>query len=220
VIDHDPYTPALRDLIDYGIGLGGEKGDAVTEICTAKTSTTAVLLVLLTEMIALELQPSFEEASFALPADLDGRLARLVFAGPPMARWSFLLNSEGDDAFYQQVNAAMAEDLAYVPLRHNAKAIVRAFAIREEIRGLLGLGGSESAESLCGTDGFLVRGGRAYMPLGLDLHKVVSAHRTGALSQAKDALPWPEGVSSVLVCRDGGAFRGVSLETGHEVPIP
>lgn len=220
VIDHDPHTEALQQLVDFGIGPDGDKSSSVTEICTAATSTTAVLQVLLTEMIAFELQPSAKELNFELPTDLDGRLALLAFSGPSMARWSFLLDKDASREFLQRVNAAMSENLAYVPLRHNPRAIVRAFKLREEIRTAVGLKGPERAEDLCGTDGFVVHGGRAYMPLGLDLTKVTEANRDGALAQAKDALAWPRDLSPILVCRDDGELRGVSVETGQVVAVP
>lgn len=220
VIDHKPDADALRELIDYGIGPDGKKGGEVTEICTASSSTTAVLLVLLAEMIALELQPSMEELGYTLPPDLDGRLALLALAGPPMARWSFLLEQGASRAFMQQVNAAMAEELTYVPLRHNPRAIVRALKIRDELRRSIGLNGLDGAESLCETDGFIVHRGRAYLPLGLDLNTITDAHRDGALERAKDVLPWPRGLTAILVCEEGGVRRGVSLEKGQEVHVP
>lgn len=220
VIDHDPHTEALQQLVDFGVGPDGANGSAVTEICTASTSTTAVLQVLLTEMIALELQSSAEGLKFELPVDLDDRLALLAFSGPSMARWSFLLDKNASSEFLQRVNAAMSENLAYVPLRHNPRAIIRAFKIREEIRTAVSVEGPERAEDLCRSDGFIAQGGRAYMPLGLDVKKVTEAHRDGALAQAKDALPWPRDLSPILVCEDDGALRGVSVETGREVAVP
>jgi hypothetical protein len=69
-------------------------------------------------------------------------------------------------------------------------------------------------------DGFIVYNGRAYMPIGLDLDQPSGAYFREALDQAKDVLPWPRTLSPVLVYREGGDLRGMSIETGREVPIP
>jgi hypothetical protein len=219
VIDDNPDTDALRELIDFGVGPEGASDGAVTKVCTANSSTTAVLMVLLAEMIALELQPTMVELGFTLPPDLDARLGLLTLTGPAMARWSFVLGGGDPGAFMQRINAGM-EGLDYVPLRHEPHIAVRAFKIRQEMRERFGLTDPEQARPLCGTDGFILHGGCAYLPLGNSLQQLKTAHRGGALAQAKDVLPWPEGVESILVCEEDGVRKGISIATGLEVPVP
>lgn len=221
VIDHEPDTEALQKLIASGVGPGGAAEGAVTKISTKSSSTTAVLMALVAEMIALELEQSLEAIGYALPADHVERLALLTLVGPPMARWSFLLNNRLDHGFIQHVNTAMSTVLSYVPLGHDEVTTARALKVRSDLRERFGLIGPERPESRDEMDGFLIDdGARAYMPVGLDLEQLLVAHTRGALDQAKDVLPWPRGLSPVLVCDEAGTLRGVSIETGREVPIP
>jgi hypothetical protein len=219
VIDHDPDTQALQDLIASGVGPNGVD-DAVTKISTASSSTTAVLMTLVTEMIALELEDSLNDLGHALPSDHAERLALLGLAGPPMARWSFLLDDHLDKEFVQQVNAAMSTVLSYVPLSHKAQTSARALKLRHDLRERFGFAGPERPEPSGDMDGFIVHEGCAYMPVGLDLEQLTGAYSRDALDQAKDVLPWPRTLSPVLVCHEAGDFRGVSIETGLKVPIP
>jgi hypothetical protein len=218
VIDRNPDTDELRELVNCGTGPGGAEERAVTKISTAKTSTTAVLMVLLAETIALELQPAMAASGFALSADLGARLGLLTLTGPAMARWSFQLGRE-IGAYIQRINVEM-EEHDYVPLRHNRDIAVRAFKLREEMRAEFGLTGQEQIRDLAGTDGFIRHQNRAYLPLGIGLDQVEAAHRSGALRQAREVLPWPEAIESVLVCDEGGARKGISVVTGEEVPVP
>jgi hypothetical protein len=217
VIDRDPDTDALRGLIDSGVGPGGASDEAVTKVSTANSSTTAVLMVLLAEMIALELEPAMAELGFALSSDLDERLGLLTLAGPAMARWSFLLGMAGE-AYMQRISAGM-EGNDYVPLRYEPTISVRAFQIRKGIREALGLTDPEQADDLADTDGFILHDGCAYLPVGIRFDQVEAAHVSGMLKQAKDVLPWPKGVEVVLVCEKAGARKGFSLR-GWEVPVP
>ena len=219
VIDRNPDTDELRELVDYGRGPRGGGESAVTKISTAKTSTTAVLMVLLAETIALELQPSITASGFALPADLDARLGLLTLSGPAMARWSFQLRSE-NGAFMQRINVEMEDCDDYVPLRDGPEINVRAFMLREEMRAAMGFDGPEQLRDLAGTDGFIRHRNCAYLPLGIRLNQVRRAHRSGALRHARDVLPWPEAIESILVCDEDGVRRGISIMTGEEVPVP
>lgn len=220
VIDHEPDTEALKDLIASGTGPEGAPEGAVTKISTKASSTTAVLMTLVTEMIALELEKSLHAIGHALPTDQPERLALLGLAGPPMARWSFLLDNSPDKAFIQRVNAAMRKIPSYVPLSYDEAITARALKIRHDLRKRLGLVDPERPEVLSDTDGFLVHDGRAYMPVGLALEQLEGAHRGGALDQAKDVLRWPRDLSSILVCDEGGELHGVSIETGRRVAVP
>jgi hypothetical protein len=218
VIDPNPDTDELRELVDYGTGPGGAGESTVTKISSAKTSTTAALMVLLAETIALELQPAMAASGFALSADLGPRLGLLTLTGPAMARWSFQLGSE-IGAYIQRINVEM-EEHDYVPLRHNPDIAVRAFKLREEMRVAMGLTGPEQLRDLAGTDGFIRHQNRAYLPLGIRLNQVKAAHRSGVLRQAREVLPWPAAIDSVLVCDEDGVRKGISVVTGEEVPVP
>ena len=218
VIDLNPDTDELRELVDYGTGPGGAGESTVTKISTAKTSTTAVLMVLLAETIALELQPAMTATGFALPADLDARLGLLTLSGPAMARWSFQLRGE-KAAYMQRINVEM-EDCDYVPLRYGPEINVRAFVLREKLRLAMGFDGPEQLRGLAGTDGFIRYRDCTYLPLGIRLKQVKAAHASGALRQAREVLPWPERIESVLVCDEDGVRRGISVMTGEEVPVP
>jgi hypothetical protein len=218
VIDHNPDTDALRELIEFGVGPGGAGDGAVTKVCTASSSTTAVLMVLLAEMIALELEPAMAALGFTLSPDLDARLGLLTLTGPAMARWSFLLG-KADEAYVQRVNAEM-EERDYVPLGYEPHIAARAFKIREEMREGMGLTGPEQAGELAETDGFIHHDGYAYLPVGIGLDQVKAAHRSGSLEQAKEVLPWPQGVEAILACEENGVRKGISIATGQEVPVP
>lgn len=220
VIDHDPDTEALKDLIASGIGPDGAAEGAVTKISTASSSTTAVLMTLVTEMIALELEESVEAVGYSLPSDHAERLALLGLAGPPMARWSFLLDNSPDNTFIQRVNAAMHKVLSYVPLTYDKSVMARALKVRHDLRDRFGLSEAERPEALGDTDGFIVHQGRAYMPVGLNLEQLGEAHRQGALDRAKDVLPRSRRLSPVLVCDEGGDLHGISIEKGGTVRVP
>jgi hypothetical protein len=218
VIDHNPDTDALQELIDMGVSPGGADDAGVTKVCTSTSSTTAVLLILLAEMIALELEPAVTELGFSLPSDLDARLGLLTLTGPAMARWSFLMG-KADGAYIQRVNAGI-EESDYVPLSCEPHITARAFKIRQEIREAIGLTTPERASDLAETDGFILHGGFAYLPLGIGLNQVKEAHLSGILGQAKDVLHWPEDTESILVCESDGGRKGISIATGQEVSVP
>lgn len=220
VIDHEPDTAALEKLIAYGVGPGGAAEGAVTKISTASSSTTAVLMTLVIEMIAFELQGSLEVIGHSLPSDHAERIALLGLAGPPMARWSFLLDNSPDKTFIQRVNAAMHKDPYYVPLTQDTCVTARALKIRHDLRQRFGLTKAERPRALGDTDGFIVHRGRAYMPVGLDLEQLKEAHSRGALDAAKDVLRWPRDLSPVLVYGEGGELHGVSIEKGRMVSVP
>lgn len=218
VIDHDPDTDALRELIEFGVGPGDADDGAVTKVCTENSSTTAVLMVLLAEMVALELEPAMAAEGFALSLDLDVRLGLLTLTGPAMARWSFLLGMAGE-AYMQRTNAEM-EESDYVPLSYEPQIAARAFKIRAEMREAMALTVPEQAGDLTDTDGFIHYDGCAYLPLGIGLAQVKAAHRSGSLAQAKEVVPWPEDVEAILVCEEDGVRKGISIATAQEVPVP
>jgi hypothetical protein len=220
VIDYEPDTPALEQLIAYGVGPGGAAEGAVTKISTASSSTTAVLMTLLVEMIAFELHGSLEAIGHPLPSDHPERLSLLGLAGPPMARWSFLLDNSSGKAFLQRVNAAMHKVPYYVPLTNDTSVTAKALKIRHDLRQRFGLTEAERPRALGDTDGFIVHRGRAYMPVGLDLEQLKEAHSRGALDAAKDVLRWPRDLSPVLVYGEGGELHGVSIEKGRMVSVP
>lgn len=217
VIDHNPDTDALRHLIEFGIGPGGANEEAVTKVSTANSSTTAVLMILLAEIIALELTPAMTELGFTLSSDLGERLGLLTLTGPAMARWSFLLGM-ADEGYMQRIGAGM-EGHDYVPLRYEPQIAVRAFQVRKGIREAIGLTDPEQAGDLADTDGFILHNGCAYLPLGIRFDQVEAAYVSGMLEQAKDVLPWPRDVEAILVCEKDGVRTGFSLR-GREVPVP
>ena len=220
VIDHEPDTAALEKLIAYGVGPGGATEGAVTKISTASSSTTAVLMTLVIEMIAFDLQESLEAIGHSLPSDHAERLALLGLAGPPMARWSFLLDNSPDKTFIQRVNAAMHKHLYYVPLTQDTGVTARALKTRHDLRQRFGFTAAERPGALGDTDGFIIHRGRAYMPVGLELEQLKEAYSRGALEAAKDVLLWPRALSPVLVYGEGDDLHGVSIEKGRRVAVP
>lgn len=220
VIDWDPDTDALQQLIAYGVGPDGDATSAVTRVSTAAASTTAVLLVLLAEIVGLELGATATRLGYGLPSDLEARLALLALAGPAMSAWTFFLNKPLRDAGLQHVNLAMAGGSPYVPMRPDAEAAIRSFRAYEGLRDALGLQGLGSARGVCETGGWIVNDGKAYMPTGLELSTLVEAATNGALAEAKDVLHWPRDLSAVLVCEGGGQLRGLSIERDREVEVP
>ncbi len=91
VVGHEPDTVTLRLLVKAG--LGGQPADLgmITHVTSETSSTTAVALILLAELLALRLRPVLGPGQTTLPGALESRLAALVVAAPTMLRWSFLL---------------------------------------------------------------------------------------------------------------------------------
>ena len=106
VIDYQPDAPELLGLISTGLGGVSAHPVAVTKVATSAGSTTAALLVLLSELLAVRLQDALSPAGVTLPGSLNARIAALVLAGPAMLRWSYLLrDAESNRAFMQRIYA-------------------------------------------------------------------------------------------------------------------
>jgi len=114
----------------------------VTQVSTAAASTTAIALVLLTELLALRLERAVSLGGALLPKASNPRLAALVLAAPTMLRWSFLLRKPMPWRDYtQRINLEQAAERGYVPLMADPKATVLALRTRTELRAALGMVG-------------------------------------------------------------------------------
>jgi hypothetical protein len=222
VVGRDPDTLTLRMLVRAGLGNDAAPPDTVTQISTAHASTTAIAVLLLTELLALRLTRVWR--GFTLPTSVESRIAWLVVAGPAMLRWSFLLRRPLPWRDYaQRINLELAAERGYVPLMADPEATVRALQARGRIRAELGLAPDETPREALQDDGFIVAPalGRAYLPVGLPADELLQAARSGGeLEQARHVLPYPPSLDCVLVGERSGGLAGLSIETGLEVPVP
>ena len=214
-MDFNTTTPELRRLVEE-IGLNGAPLAAghAAFVETADGTTTAALLVLLTEMLAHRLAPMFAAEGYVLPENMEARLGALTLAGPTMLRWAFLLlPSKG----LNHPNLHRAGDDGYVPLRLEPHFTARVLRRREKLRRRLGLTVEETFEDLMRDHGFIVPpGGVAYLPTGLSDADVAAACRpAGPTSLIRHSLAMPR-VDCVMIGED----RGFNLETGKEVKLP
>ena len=221
-INNEPDTALLRQLIQAGLGGAAPAADVVTQIATASATTTAALLVLLTEILARGLESELTAAGVSLPSDLDARMAALTVAAPAMLRWSYLLRPPRDGDFIQQANLAAAAERGYVPLLSDRETTAGALRGRVALRAALGLVAPESTRDALADHSFIVATGRgtAYLPTGLPFDALRGACRPGGeLERARDTLGWPTHVECILVADDPAGPRGIGLETGLEVPV-
>ncbi|MFZ2112977.1 MAG: SIR2 family protein [Solirubrobacteraceae bacterium] len=223
VIDPQPDTPQLHGLIHAGLGDSSSAPGAITKIRTRPATTTATLLALLTETLHHHLQPAMTSGGLTLPGTLDPRMAALSVAAPVMLRWSYLLRPSQDEDLNQRANLQSAARHGYVPLRLDGDTTVRALRTRAELRATLGRAAPESTREALENHSFLTDPARgvAYLPCGLDLDTLRGGARpAGELQTARETLPWPERLECVIVAESPAGWRGVSLATGREVPVP
>lgn len=219
-----PDTLTLRLLAHAGLADQPATPGDLTHISTESSSSTAVGLLLLTELLALRLGSIFAHHGTPLPTSVEGRLAALAVAAPSMLRWSFLLRKPEPWLDYtQRINLAQAARQGYVPLMADPHATSRALRTRGRVRAMLGLHADETTTEALADDGFVAAPalGRAYLPVGLS-HEVVrrSVGPGGELEQARMALRWPSDLDCVLVTEDAAGPRGISIGSGKEVPVP
>lgn len=223
-IDYEPDTSVLRALIRDGLGGVPLASDAVAQIKTASGTTTAALLVLLTETLAndCELGAELTRSGYALGRTFVARMTDLILTAPTMLRWSYLLRPPRPDHYMQRVNITATEE-GYVPLLADPVTTTQAMKTRRELRAALGFNEVEHFDDALRTFGFVVaaRRGEAYMPTGLDFEALSGACRPGGeLDHARAILPWPRHLDCVLVSDDSPGRRGISLMTGKEVFAP
>ncbi len=221
-IDYEPDTAVLRGLIHAGLGGTEPAPGAITQIRTSPATTTATLLALLTETLHHHLGPAMTAAGLTLPTVLDCRMAALSVAAPVMLRWSYMLRQSRDNDFTQRINFHSTAQHGYVPLLADPRTTVRALQSRAELRAALGRTAPESTGEALENHSFLIDpgGGVAYLPCGLDLDALSGARAAGELQTARETLPWPERLECVIVAESPAGWRGVSLATGREVPVP
>jgi hypothetical protein len=224
VIGWEPDTVTLRLLRKVGRGGQPLPPGTTDYISTQGTTTTAVVLVLLTELLALRLQPILARYGINLGDDIGPRLAAVAIAAPSMLRWSFLLRRPAPWQDYaQRINLEQAAGRGYVPLLADPHATAVALRTRRGIRENLGLTDPETPYEAAENAGFIVQpgGGAAFMPTGLRFIDLERAATRGAeLEQARSLLPWPGGLDCVLVAEHARGRRGLSVQTGREVPVP
>jgi hypothetical protein len=219
VVGRSPDTLTLRMLAKAGAA--GSAPGVVTSVSTRDTTTTAVALILLVELLAQRLEPMLKRYAADLPGHLNTRLALLAVAAPTMMRWSFLLRRPVPWRDYtQRINLEQAAEHGYVPLMGNPHATARALHTRTEVRAALGLGPYETILEAVANHGFIVKPGlgRAFLPVGLDHAALLAAVTHGALEQTRLMLPRPKALDCVLVAN--GATIGISVDTGAEVTVP
>jgi hypothetical protein len=224
VIDYHPDTSELLGLISTGLGGEDPDPDAVTSIATTNGTTTAAMMVLLAEMLALELADPLADAGVDIPGTVDGRLAMLVLAAPVMLRWSYLLrDAEPERAFIQRTNLQQAAERGYVPLRANTETTARAIASRIAVRGSLGQGDPEGTIDVLANGGWVISPaqGTAWLPVGIGQEQLLAAAApSGMLDHARRVLARPAGLECVLVSDGPTGRRGISLDTREEVAVP
>jgi SIR2-like domain len=217
VIDHEPDTATLRTLISSGLGGQDAPRGAVTQIGTSSATTTSVMLVLLAEALALKLAP----VGVTLPDEMEPRLAALTLSAPIMLRWSYLLRKPAENQYVQRINLQQAAEHGYVPLTLDPQTTARALQTRAELRQELGLTEREMTGEALAAHGFLVDGGCAFLPVGLDHDELVRSCRLGGpIDLARRILGHPVHLDCILVSDRPGGRRGVNMETGKEVPVP
>jgi hypothetical protein len=177
VIGHHPDTLTLRMLASAGLG-GHPVAGNVTHVSTQSASTTAIALVLLTELLALRLEPTLRAHGIALPRTTASRLAALVVAAPAMLRWSFLLRQPVPWLDYaQRINLEQAAQRGYVPVMADPHATAAAFRTRARVRARLGLPPEETTGEALNAHGFIAHPplGQAYLPVGLPARALTQA---------------------------------------------
>jgi hypothetical protein len=217
VIDHEPDTAIFRNLVRLGLGGQDPTPGAIAQIRTSHATTTAATLVLLAETLALKLGRS----GVTLPDEMEPRLAALTLSAPVMLRWSYLLRKPADNQYVQRINLQQAAEHGYVPLTLDPHTTTRALQTRAKLHHALGLGDLETTREALEAHGFLVGGGCAFLPVGLDYDELVSSCRPGGpIDHARRSLPHPTHLDCILVSDGVGGRRGVNIDTGKEVAVP
>jgi SIR2-like domain len=219
VIDHTPTTPELGALVESGLGGVPADAEKVAFVETSRATTTAALLVLLTELLTHRFGGTLAAAGSPLPAELDERLALLAFAAPAMLRWSYLLRKREDGHLLQRTNLHSMAERGYVPLTDSGETTIRVLGRRAALRAALGLAPGEQTAEVLAHHGFVVNPmhGVAYLPTGLDDDVLEAACRPGGrLHDVRLALSSPS-LECVMV---GEGRRGFTLSKGKEVTVP
>jgi hypothetical protein len=200
-------------------GLGGAKADgAVTKICSEGSTTTAVLLVLLAELLVIELEKEMGEAGVKLSDELDARLATLTISTPTMLRWSYLAAEPQANELIQRANQIAAG--GYVPHTNDPARSVQLIKARRQLRERLGRTEPESTTEALEDDGFIINGAFAYMPVGIPIEELEQSCRAGAeLEALRKALDghYPKNLECVFLAGDGDRLEGVNLATGRRI---
>jgi hypothetical protein len=223
VIDYQPNTPQLTAMIGFGLARAALAPGAVSNVRTAAGSTTAAMLVLLGEWLSLRLGPAFTAAGFDLPAAPSPRLTALTITAPVMLRWSYLLRPGQVNDFVQQINLYQAAKYGYVPLQADTARTAIALRTRAIIRERLGMAADEGPREALADSGFIVKGDKAYMPVGLSLQELDVACRPGGpLVDARTVLPHPpaHGLDCILVPTSTNCDQGVNMFSSAVVPVP
>jgi len=223
VIDYQPNTPQLTAMIGSGLARAPLAAGAVSQVRTAAGTTTAALLVLLTEWLALRLGNALTEAGFALPTETAPRLTAVTITAPVMMRWSYLLRPGENDDFIQHINLYQAARNGYVPLQADAAGATRALQTRAVLRHRLGKPDPESPAEALADYGFVVSGDKAYLPIAMGLDELAAACRpAGPLADALAVLSHPRGhnLDCILVPISTDPHEGVNIFSGATVPVP
>jgi hypothetical protein len=214
VVDYKPDTATLRSLVKVGLGEQPAALGTVSSVGTKEATTTSALLVLMVESIAHRLEGEGQ----TVPKGIDARLASLAISAPIMLRWSYILHPGSPSGLMQRSNLQQFGDSGYVPLTAFPDTTAKVIGSREALRARLKRTGPESIEEALENDGFVVNGGAAYLPVGLDMDRLKEACASGeVLEEVRLKLSHPD-LECVLVPTDS-ADAGVSLGTGCEVGI-
>ena len=217
VIDYEPDTAALRTLIRSGCGWRGRSaqcGDTDRDIhCyDHERHARAAGGGIGTETFL---------SGVGVPDDMEPRLAALLLSAPVMLRWAYLLRKPADNQYVQRVNLQQAAEHGYVPLTLDPQTAARALQTRAELRQELGLTEPETINEALTAHGFVVDGGCAFLPVGLDHDELVPSCRPGGpIDHARRSLGHPTHLDCILVSDGPGGRRGVNIDTGKEVPVP
>jgi hypothetical protein len=223
VIDYQPNTPQLMAMIGFGLARAPLATGAVSDVRTAAGTTTAAMLVLLAEWLALRLGPAFVDAGFDLPVEIGPRLAALTVTAPAMMRWSYLLRPGESNDFVQHINLHQAAENGYVPLPANTARTAMALRTRAALRDRLGKTNPETPAEALQDHGFMVRGDKAYLPVGLSTDELIAAcGPPGPLGDALAVLrhPRPHELDCILVSMSTNCDEGVNMFSGAIVPVP
>jgi SIR2-like domain len=209
-------TP-IESMIASGLG-GAAPEDSVTKICIEGSTATAALLVLLSELLAIELSEELEEVGVELSEELDARLATLTISTPAMLRWSYLAGAPRADELIQRANQIAAG--GYVPHTYDPALSARLIKARRQLRERIGHVQPESSVEALANHGFTVDGAFAYMPVGIPIAELEQTCREGAeLEVLRYALAkhYPRNLECVLLAGTGERLEGVNLATGKRI---